>query len=582
MFRFGFRTPTFLRISDLELRLSTALLLIVLISGCSSARSKSKAASDRSEGAGPDALSADYSSSVIKSRTDSHAHYMTALLHEQNDEPELAAEEFFKAAQADPTNESLVIEATGRLLRVRPGEKPDEKALAGRERAVDLLKKATAQPNASGAVFARLGLVYSMMGKRDLAVEANRKAIQKAPDSLSGYQILAQIYLQNGQAEEGMKVLDEAANQPRPGTAFLIDLGETYLSFARAGQAETARPKALKSFQRAADLKPSNPVHLQRLADGFNTLGEVDRAVEFYLKLLDRMPALSAVRDRLVELYLRKQDKTNAVIQLRTLVRESPTNPQMHYLLGSLLFEERNSREAAECFSKTILLSPGFEPAYHDLAAAQMNLNDSRTALETLEKARARFQPHFVCEFYTALAYSRLKDYTNSLKFLTSAEVVARATATNRLTHTFYFQLGSAYERNQKFKEAESYFRKALEMEPDFSEALNYLGYMWADRGENLNEAREMIEKAVKIEPDNAAYLDSLGWVLFKQKQPEQALPHILKAIEKNEEPDATLYDHLGDIYSAMKQPDKAREAWQKSLSIEPNPDIEKKLKGQP
>src|SRR5258708_26049702 len=101
---------------------------------------------------------------------------------------------------------------------------------------------------------------------------------------------------------------------------------------------------------------------------------------------------------------------------------------------------------------------------------------------------------------------------------------------------------------------------------------------MWADRGVKLQKAQELIEKAVRLGPKNAAYLDSLGWVLFKLNQPKEALPKLLKAIELSEEPDATLYDHLGDIYAALKEEDKAREAWRKSLSVEPNEAIQKKL----
>lgn len=553
---------------------------VVLLAGCStSSTNGGSSAAKKGAASRTDAESADYSSSAVKARTESHAHYVAAILHEQNDEPELAAEEFYKAAMADPSNESIVMEASGRLIRFRQGDKPDEKSVAMREKAAELLKRATTKPQASGALFARLALVYSMMGKRELAAEASRKAIEKSPESLSGYQYLAQLYLQGNQAEAGLKVLDEAAKQPSPDAGFLIELGETYVAFGRSSSAATVKPRAISAFKRAAALKPINPVQLQRLADGFNALGETDLAVEHYLKLAERLPNLTAIRDRLVELYLRKQDRTNAAVQLRAVIRESPANPQTHYLLGSILFEEKNSKEAAECFEKTILLSPSFEPVYYDLALAQINLDQAKEALKTLERARDKFQQNFVGEFYTSLAYTRMKDYTNSLKHLTSAEVIARATATNRLTHAFYFQLGAAYERNQKFKEAETYFRKALEIQPDFSEALNYLGYMWAERGENLKEAREMIEKAVKLEPKNAAYLDSLGWVLFKLDQPAEALPHILKAVENNEEPDATLYDHLGDIYAALKKTDKAREAWQKAISIEPNEAIEKKLK---
>ena len=52
----------------------------------------------------------------------------------------------------------------------------------------------------------------------------------------------------------------------------------------------------------------------------------------------------------------------------------------------------------------------------------------------------------------------------------------------------------------------------------------------------------------------------------------------MLKAVELSPEPDATVLDHLGEIYMALRQPAKAVEAWKKSLSIESNPDVKKKL----
>jgi tetratricopeptide (TPR) repeat protein len=115
-------------------------------------------------------------------------------------------------------------------------------------------------------------------------------------------------------------------------------------------------------------------------------------------------------------------------------------------------------------------------------------------------------------------------------------------------------------------------------MEPDFAEALNYLGYMWAERGENLDEARTMIEKALKEEPKNAAFLDSMAWVLYKLKKPAEALPYMQKAIELTKEPDATLQDHLGDILAGMNRMGEARAAWEKALKLEPKDEIRKKL----
>jgi tetratricopeptide (TPR) repeat protein len=198
--------------------------------------------------------------------------------------------------------------------------------------------------------------------------------------------------------------------------------------------------------------------------------------------------------------------------------------------------------------------------------------------LETLAKAQKKFPENYTLELCTALAYGRKKDYKHSVEHYTAAEVIAKATAPERLDDQFYFQLGAAYERLGNYQQAEQYFEKSLKLAPDSAETQNYLGYMWAEHDTKLDQARELIEKAVKAEPKNAAFLDSLGWVLFKLHQPKEALDYTLKAVELSEEPDATLYDHLGDIYAALNETQKAKDAWARSLGLEKNEVIQKKL----
>jgi tetratricopeptide (TPR) repeat protein len=73
-----------------------------------------------------------------------------------------------------------------------------------------------------------------------------------------------------------------------------------------------------------------------------------------------------------------------------------------------------------------------------------------------------------------------------------------------------------------------------------------------------------------------------MGWVLFKLNRPREALDYLLQAIEEARRPDAALYDHLGDVYAALNQHDHAAEAWRKSLSVEPNRQIQQKLDAWP
>jgi len=502
-----------------------------------------------------------------------HAHYSAGIIHEMNGEPSAAAEEYYQAALLDPDDEALILEASRRLLQNKQSD-----------RALEVVTRAAARPNASGEIYARLGLIYSQLGKADQAAAANRTAIKKSPESLIGYQNLYQGYLGNKQTPEALKVLDEAARQPRPDGEFLIGLAQLYMGFGVqvSAQRDSVNGKALALLTRAEKLSLVTPLLRLKLADGFNLLGDSTKAAQLYLEVLKHPPDLPLVEERvranLTAIYLRGSDHKGAIEQLQAILRDDPTNPQAYYYLGRMAMEDKKPAEAADYFGKALLMSPGLESGYYFLAMAQIELNKISDALTTLDKARQKFPQTFALEFYTALAFSRQKAYAEALRHFVSAEIIAKATDPKLLDEGFYFQLGATCERKGDFTQAEEYFQKSLKLAPNFAEAMNYLGYMWAEHDLKLDQARELIEKAVKAEPKNAAFLDSLAWVLFKLKQPKDALPYALQAAELSEKPDATLYDHIGDIYAALNELEKAREAWRKSLAVEKNEEVSKKL----
>jgi tetratricopeptide (TPR) repeat protein len=543
----------------------------MLVAGCGSAPGREAAPPKGSSSAALKRERADEAAS--SRRAEAHAHYAAGVVREMNNEQPAATEEYYQAAGLDPGDEELILEVSHRLLQLKQPE-----------RALALLLRAAAQPGASGQIDARLGFVYAQLGKPDQAVAANRVAIRKSPNSLSGYHNLFLGYLGNKQPQEALKVLDEAARQPKSDGDFLVGLADLYLSYGTQvpAQKDVAKAKALAVLNRAAQLSPVTPLQRLKLADGFNLLGESDKAAQLYLEVLKQPPDLPMVQERvranLTAIYLRGSDHKRAIEQLQAILKDDPTNPQAHYFLGRLELEANQPAEAADHLAKTILLSPDFESGYLFLALAQIETEKPSTALTTLDRARQKFAPSFDLEFYTGLAFSREKAYAEAFRHFLEAENIAKRDDPQLLREGFYLEMGSTCERKGDYAQAEEYFQKCLSIAPDFSQAMNYLGYMWAEHGEKLDQARELIEKAVKAEPKNAAYLDSLAWVLYKQKQAQAALPYALKAAELSEKPDATVFEHIGDIYDALKQPEKAREAWRKSVSLEPNEAVSKKL----
>jgi tetratricopeptide (TPR) repeat protein len=504
---------------------------------------------------------------------EAHAHYATAVIHDLNGQLDLALEEYSQAALKDPANETLILEVSRRFLLANQVEK-----------AVQILTCATATPQATSALYARLGLAYSRLGKTDLAIKANRNAILKDPQALAAYQNLFVGYLQDRRDSEALGVLDEAAAVPQTSAEFLIGLSELYANFGLQipGQRRVANLRALALLERAEGLGVKDPGLRLKLADGFNLLGQDEKAAQIYVELLNHLSDApfwhENIRAKLADIYLRGPDRKLAVDQLRAVLRDNPTDSQSYYLLGSLCYEQKNYVEAADCFAKVVLLNPGREPVYYDLAWMQLMEAKSREALETLAKARQKFRPGFRLEYLSALAYSGQESFANAVACFNAAEILAQPADTNLLDEKFYFQFGAASERLGDFAQAERHFEKCLSLAPDFAAALNYLGYMWAERGENLERARGLIERALKVEPQNPAYLDSMGWVLFRLQQPREALDYLLEAVGLSPEPDATLYDHLGDIHAALGQPEAAQAAWRKSFALEPNDRVRRKL----
>lgn len=469
----------------------------------------------------------------------------------------------------DPGNEELVLDVVRQLLQSKNTDK-----------AVFLLKKAAQQSGASAAIDSWLGVAYNQLNQNVQAIAAFRTALKKDSLQILSSQSLAQIYFTSGQTRQAIKILEAAVHQKSDDPDYYVNLTDTLVHFRNLAGADGGRLKqwAIDALHTAEKLNPEDVTLRLRMAERYADLGLLEKAADIYAQLLKENPSLPAVREKLADVYLRNNDKKRAIELLETIVRQNASNPQAYYLLGVLSSETRDFKKAIEYFQKTLLLNPGFEPGYYDLAGMQIADDQPAAALETLARVREKMPQTFLLEFYSALAYSRMKQYPDALSHLSRAEVIAAGSETNRLTASFYFEVGATHERLAEYDEAEKYFRKALDLSPNDPETLNYLGYMWADRGVKLEESRQLIEKALKLDPQNPAYLDSEAWVLYKLKEHKEALARILKAVSLSPKPDGTLYDHLGDIYMGLNQVPKAIEAWKKSLSIEANDEVKKKL----
>jgi tetratricopeptide (TPR) repeat protein len=158
-------------------------------------------------------------------------------------------------------------------------------------------------------------------------------------------------------------------------------------------------------------------------------------------------------------------------------------------------------------------------------------------------------------------AYARLKDYE-------AAATIAREASRRYPENTeALFRLGSSLERSGDFEGGEKVFLQILEMRPNDAPTLNYLGYMWADKGVQLDRARDFLERAVRREPRNAAYLDSLGWAYFRLGKMDSAERNLREAYRR-EPTDPTIEEHMGDLDAKLGNAESAVRHWEKALQL--------------
>jgi tetratricopeptide (TPR) repeat protein len=258
-----------------------------------------------------------------------------------------------------------------------------------------------------------------------------------------------------------------------------------------------------------------------------------------------------------------------------------PNSADTLILLGSIAEKAEQPERAIRFYGQVPATSP-----MRRISELQLGLTLAETG--KVEEARQHLKSLIdsdPADIRSYLAFgsvlSEAKDYAAMAENYDKAvEIIGPNPAQNYWS--IFFQRGIAYERLKKWDQAEPNFRKALELNPDQPQVLNYLGYSWVDMNRNLEEGLDMIRKAVELRPDDGYIIDSLGWAYYRLGRFDEAVRELERAIELKAG-DATINDHLGDAYWRVGRKLEATYQWKRALISKPElpeiPKIEAKLR---
>jgi tetratricopeptide (TPR) repeat protein len=419
---------------------------------------------------------------------------------------------------------------------------------------------------------AALASAYEQLRDYKSAAEVLRKAIDLDPENSRVKRALARNLLYSaaetpGNLDESLKYYQAFADEDPHDTEALLRIAEIYREKRDFAKAREFLDKA----------KASDPENLEARYDEVNLLaveGQTDKAIEALKTLLkdtERKNYSEAEKgtrvnllERLGELY-RGANQNQAAIdtfrQIADLDPDSSAHAEAQIVDTYRAAKDfKNARAEADSAIKKYPDDRALKVVYASVLADMGKVDQGVSELRSLLKGDHDRET----QLDIAQLYERVKRYDDMEKPLDAAEKLSE---TKPDKETVYFMRGAMYERLKKFDASEAEFRKVLELDPDSASALNYLGYMLADRNVRLDEAQKMISRALELDPDNGAYLDSLGWVYFRLNRLDDAEHALVRALSKSGVgQDPTVHDHLGDVYLKLGKTKDAITQWQASV----------------
>jgi len=517
--------------------------------------------------------------------------YLRGRLAEQQSDWRAALAAYRAAVDADPRTPSLRVALAE--ARARTGD------LAGAE--VEARKAIELDPTGPAAAEAWLvlGRIATIARRPADAERALRSAVEiqsalepryppgQAPIDPDPWRLLAQLRLDAGDRPGAEAVLEDLARHlPVEGAAALRDLGRVL-----ADQKDLDRAAAL--YRRAVALERRDVEAWRRLAeleesrrrfdearkaweglvrqdpddtDGLVALGRLslrsgnaDAARAFFEQAIHVGASEVEVRTRVAFAWLDARRPAEALAVVDGGLRTS-SDGRLLYLRGLALREERRWAEAAASFGAVASDDPDLGAAAIAARASVLaQAGKAAAGLSLLDAALAE-RPEEV-RLVTARAYvlEKAGRAGEAVGFLQ-----ARLLPSPR-DERLLFALGVAQERAGDRAGALATMRRLIDEAPGHAEAMNFVGYSLAEKGERLDEAEVLVTHALEIEPDNGSFLDSLGWILFQRGD----LPAAVSTLEKAEAlagPEPTILEHLGDAYRRSGRASDAARAWRRAL----------------
>ncbi len=318
-------------------------------------------------------------------------------------------------------------------------------------------------------------------------VIAELKNVLKKKKSQELYNLLASLYVKNGNSKSAIDILSQDTTKLDNETLYqlaylysLNNLNDDALKIYKQIYNRTKSWDALKGILSVLSKENRKDEIIDRLWSEINSNDKLpNEAILVFIGLLD----FKKDTDRAIFAYNKLYERTN--------------NPDYIKQMISLYLYKKDNKDLINLLEKT---------HYDDQLLYELYMTNN-----SLDKA------------YKLLV--KLYDKTKDPKYIAEKAILT-------------YEIANKYKAvdNNILKEMSSLFDEAFSKGVDDDMYYNYYGYILIDSGYNIPKGVEYIQKALEKDPDNVYYLDSLAWGNYKLKRCKVAksIADKITSIEQN------------------------------------------------
>ena len=293
----------------------------------------------------------------------------------------------------------------------------------------------------------------------------------------------ALLNIEKGNLEEAKKDLE---------TAILIDttnghthylLGDVLLELARQGKgSEESVNLSSFHFQSAIRYKSDSALSYQKD-------GRISMSFEDYSQAIVLLSTSLSVDDTDFQTFIllgncyRKLDKVeNAIHSFQKAISLNANSDEAHVQLGQLFWEKEDST-AIHYYKRAIAINPNNRDAYYNLGLVYHSIKELSKSRDAYHKIiEFGIKDSYFVEAHYNIAMILMDDYKEQHHHKNALNnYLIEVVRVNPNHYLGYFRMAICYQTLGDVRNAEQYYRKTLEINPEFKEATDKLNRLLSD-----------------------------------------------------------------------------------------------------